>query len=105
MPPTYVTLDDAKRHLHLVLTAGSDEELDLQVKLGAAEAIILDYIKATTNPPPSDAVIQAAILIELGELWGLRGDNLETQLRQAADGYLIPLLTAILHRKRDPALA
>jgi len=106
----FVPLDAAKRHLGVTTTPGDPDELDLQRKLDAAETIVLDYVKTPYVPGEDptgrvDRLLEAGILLELGELYAFHGDNLETQIRQAADGYLIPVITALLHRLRDPALA
>jgi len=104
----WTTLDAAKKQVGVTTTAGDPDEVDLQRRLDAAEAIVLDYVKTPYDPatatPAQAAILESAILLELGELYGFRGDNLETQKRQAADGYLIPIVTAVLHRLRDPAL-
>lgn len=120
-----VTLEQAKQHLRLASSVGSppgspytDEELDLQAKIDAAEALVLDYVAQrrtdtasptwldqvvawdTTTVPPA---IAAAVLIQVAELWRFRGDDESTPTRE--HGHLSPMVTAILHRYRDPALA
>lgn len=120
-----ISLEQAKQHLRLPPSAGSppgspltDEDLDLQLKIDAAEALVLDYVAQrrtdtaspawldqvvswdlTTVPP----VIAAAVLLQLGELWRFRGDDETGPARP--HGHLSPMITAILHRYRDPALA
>ena len=122
-----VTLDEAKRHLRLPPTTGSpagsplaDDELDLQAKIDAAEALVLDYVAqrrtdvasplwvdqvlawdATTVPP----VVKAAVLIQVGELYRFRGDDVAAETPGRAPGTLAPFVVALLHRYRDPALA
>lgn len=99
-----VTLQDAKDHLRITTPAGDPGDADLQQKTDAAEAIIQDYLKVDALDP-TDQVVKAAILLELGELYRFRGDDIETLPRAPADGYLTPAITSLLHRKRDPALA
>jgi len=91
----------------------------LQLKLDQAEAIVRDYIARPADlawtavvvswdsgsplvpVPPS---ITAAILLQAAELYGFRGDDLETVKREAP-GDLAPAIKALLYRWRDPALA
>lgn len=101
---TIVTLDEAKQHLRRLTPAGDPSDADLQLKIDQAEAIIQDYCEAEALDP-TDLVIKAAILLELAELDRWRGDDAETQQRAPADGYLIPIVTAILHRRRPIPIA
>lgn len=97
---TYVTFEQAKRHLR---KNDVDEDEDLDLKIQQAEAIILDYLKVT--PPSSaqtDAIIQAAILLQLTELYRFRGDE---DAPKREKGYLTPAIESLLCRLRDPALA
>jgi hypothetical protein len=122
-----VTLAQARRHLRLSEEIGggsppsgsppSAEDEDLQLKIDQATEIILDYIER-----PADAVwtaeiaswdsatvpgsVQAAILLQVGQLWRFRGDDQSNeQLPASEHGYLALGVTALLHRFRDPALA
>jgi hypothetical protein len=93
-----VSIERAKEHLNITF---DDNSADLQAKVLEASAIVVDYIKKPeidwteeTAPP----LIQAAVLLVLGDLYDHRGD----------DGKSDPLSQAvrsILHRYRDPALA
>lgn len=94
----FVTLAQGKAHLRIPLSDTS-EDTDLQAKLDAAEAVILDYIK-TPAPDPS-ALIPAAILLQFGELYRYRGDD---DGPKQTDGDLSPHVTNLLRRFRDPAL-
>ena len=63
-----------------------------------------------TVPPDDDPIIQAAILLELGELWRFRGDDQRHEGPDRPDhdteqGQLSHIITNILRRYRDPALA
>lgn len=106
-PATLLTLQQAKDHLEQVWAAGDPREVELQAKIDAAEAIILDYLKATdATALVGDAVVIAAVKLELGELWRFRGDDVETKLQQRqADGYLSAGITALLNRKRPLTVA
>src|SRR5262245_47955261 len=108
-----VTLAQAISHLKLPIDEAAtppDPRLaDLTLKLAAAEGIILDYLKTPhpewtdeTDTPP---LVQAAILLELGELWRFRGDDIDSQAAPQTDGYLSPTITNLLRRLRDPAYA
>lgn len=110
-----VTLQQAIDHLLLPIVVDSDpidpRQRDLELKLAAAEAIILGYLKTvpaewvdeTTTP----ADVQAAILLQCGELWRFRGDDRanEGADQDATLGQLSPTITNLLRRRRDPALA
>lgn len=113
-----VSLQQAADHLRLTLTLGSSppgssEENDLTLKLAQAEDIVLDYLKAqptSTSPAEWDAdtvppLVTAAILLQLGELWRFRGDDVDGQGPAQTAGGLSPAVTNILCRYRDPALA
>ena len=105
-----VTLQQAVDHLALPIVLDTDpldpRQADLALKLAAAEAIIGDYLKASAALDAEDAVIQAAILLQLGELWRFRGDDREGEGAVRDDaGSLSPTITNLLRRKRDPALA
>ena len=106
-----VTLQEGKDHLRLTTPAGDAGDPDLQLKLDAAEAIIVDYLKV---PDPAlftgDRIVQQAILLQFGALYRWRGDDPETLAARASEGYqgeqgyLSPVITALLQRKRDPTL-
>jgi hypothetical protein len=112
-----VTLQQAVDHLLLPIVVDSDppdpRQADLTLKLAAAEAIVLDYIKAPQATPylapgdPGLPILQAAILLELGELWRFRGDDVDGQSsdQDIERGQLSPTITNLLRRFRDPALA
>jgi hypothetical protein len=106
-----VTLQEGKDHLRLTTPAGDAGDADLQLKLDAAEAVIVDYLKV---PDPAtftgDAIVRAAVLLQFGALYRWRGDDAETLAARASEGYtgeqgfLSPVVTALLQRKRDPTL-
>ena len=103
MAATLVTLAQAKAHLRITTPALDPGDVDIQLKLDQAEAIILDYLKrptpetweAATVPGP----VTAAILLMLARLHEHRGD-LE---KEDADLWLA--VERLLMRLRDPALA
>jgi hypothetical protein len=113
-----ITLEQAKRHLRLSIpvTSPPDEaELDLLLKMEAAEHIILDYLGLTSQSPPAwtdetnvPPLVQAAILLQLGELYRFRGDDPGTVISSPSRGEagsLSPVIEGMLRRYRDPALA
>jgi hypothetical protein len=113
-----VTLEQAKRHLRIdVPTTPTPDPLDadLEMKMAAAEAIVLDYIGQLNVSPPAwvdetdcPPIIQAAILMQTAELWRFRGDDPGTVVSapaRADAGSLSPMIEGMLRRYRDPALA
>lgn len=108
----FVTLAEAFTHLRLngYFVLGSSpvdaRETDLQLKLDGSEAIVLDYIKSYDALVDSQLpLLKAAILLQLGELWRFRGDDIDGQTAPVTAGDLSPVVTNILRRFRDPALA
>lgn len=102
----YITDEDAASHLNLDLsTEGIDDRtLEIQAKVTAAEAIVIDYMKYegtawtyTTVP----AVVRAATLLVLGALWDDR-EGAGALSALMGPGGTVALLLA---RRRDPALA
>lgn len=107
-----VSVQSAIDHLRLPIVAGAggDIERDLIAKTTAAEGIVLDYLKANADPAWTDeattpALIVAAILLQLGELWRFRGDDPGGQDNAQTAGDLAPTVTNILRRYRYPAIA
>jgi len=111
-----ISLDDAKRHLRLnVLAAVLDEDEDLRMKIFHATAVVLDYLARPTDATWTadmaawdvttvPRVVQAAILVQLAELYRFRGDDANAT-PTPEHGFLSPLVTALLARYREPALA
>jgi hypothetical protein len=106
----FLTLADAKRHLRVDHT---DDDADIQSKIGEASEIVLDYCKKTVgtlDPEDSSIVdwaegnlpgaVRAATELVLSKLYDDRNAGREDNV--VAMGYLTP---ALLHRYRDPALA
>lgn len=117
-----VTLAQAIGHLRLTGTfvVGSSPidpvETDLTLKLAQAEDVVLNYLKIpaispehwTIEPDQINTVpplVQAAILLQLGELWRFRGDDVDGQGPAQTAGDLSPTATNLLRRWRDPAVA
>ena len=108
-----ITIAQAKAHLRIdtdSLIPSDTEDADLLLKMAAAEEIILDYLKVPVTSPPlwadetdCPAMVQAAILFQLGELYRFRGDD-DGKGDRATDGSLAPLVEGLLRRYRDPAL-
>ena len=92
-----VSLEKAKRHLRIDNT---DHDEDIANKVAQASAIVMDYLKLTAVPatwPTVPFVVEAAVLVVLGELF---------QKREAGDVDVISQgVQALLARQRDPALA
>lgn len=99
---TYVTLQQAKDHLKITTPPGDAGDADLFVKLDSSEAIVLDYLK-TQTPTVAPALLVPAILLQFGELFRFRGDDADGPQQTAGD--LSPVVTNLLRRSRDPALA
>ena len=110
--PLIVTLDRAKKHLRVTSFAEDD---DIYAKLESATAIVIDYIYRDDDdwvetilawtPSTVPRPIQAAVLVQLGELYRFRGDDLPNESPQREHGFLSPAVTAYLHRFRDPSIA
>lgn len=109
-----ITYKQAKDHLHLTT---DDAKKDVLLKMEHATAIVLDYIDrlataaspdwTDATDPASDrdfALVQAAILIVLGDLYRFRGDDDERDTDAVTVGYINPRAVRILHRLRTPAL-
>jgi hypothetical protein len=76
-----VTLVQAKAHLRITLPALDPGDLDIQLKLDQAEAIILEYIDtsvdaAWVSPATAPGPVTASILLALGDLFEHRGDDM-----------------------------
>lgn len=107
----YVTLDEAKRHLKESWADTDPDEADLQLKLDAAEAAMLTYLDqpmATLYDPamlPAD--IKHAILLQVGVLWRVRGDDnpSEERPRGVSDEMdFHPAIRDLLRRYRNHAI-
>jgi len=112
-----ITLEQAKAHLRIdTLTTPTPDpgDFDILMKMTQAEAIILDYLKIAAVSPPlwSDEtdcppLVQAAILMQLAELYRFRGDDPGTVVQSPARGEagsLSPVIEGLLRRYRDPTL-
>ena len=104
MAAALVTLVQAKGHLRITLPALDPGDLDLQLKLDQAEAIILDYLDTSVDPTwvsPATAPgpVTASILLALGDLFEHRGDDmtLSEKTWQAIERILV--------RSRNAAIA
>jgi hypothetical protein len=71
-----VTLDVAKAHLRLT---GTTDDVDVQQKVDAASAIIVDYLQDRADDSWDEATaplpVQMAVLLLVGALWRHRGDD------------------------------
>lgn len=116
----------ARKHLRLpdVSPAGSPSsppapaDDDLQLKIDHATEIVLDYISRPTDAAWTAEIeawdvgsvpgsVQAAILLQLGELWRYRGDDAASEQPSdpSAGDDLTPMVKNLLKRFRDSVLA
>jgi hypothetical protein len=107
---TLIDLEVAKDHLNV-----TDPRHDLRIErmVTQAQAIVLEYIARSSDTawtatiaawtevtvPP---VVQAAILLQLGELYRYRGDD---EMPKRDEGDLAPGVKSLLRRYRDPVIA
>jgi hypothetical protein len=109
---------DAKQHVRLTVVDGSPLDVELALKLAAAEAAILDYITrnepgktlavAWTDPAATPPNVKAAVLLELGELWRFHGDDpgaAATMPARDPSTDFQPAILGLLRRFTDPVLA
>jgi len=109
-----VTLKQAKQHLKLPLDV-HDEDDDMKLKLLAAHALVMHYVtqrvsggtawEATVDAWTEDTApkqVLAAILVQFGELYRSRGDDVR---QEHPMGTLHPYVVSLLYRLRDPAMA
>jgi hypothetical protein len=121
-----VTLDQARRHLKIPTSgspATSEHDAEIAEKLTQAEAVVREWVgqrrmdgaawaaevaawDLDASPPvlPPDQVV-SAVLLQLGDLWRYRGDDLETERPTRELGELARGVTALLYRLRDPSLS
>jgi hypothetical protein len=121
-----ITYAQALGHLRLSIATTSPEsaeEVDLRLKIEQAEALVLNHVNQrrgdgdlwdaeieawdiadeSTAPP---AMVTAAVLAQLGELYRFRGDDLDSEEPARAVGHVLhPRAAAYLYRYRDPAIA
>jgi uncharacterized phage protein (predicted DNA packaging) len=108
-PEDLVSLDQVKQHLRVTWTS-EDDLIALYVK--QATAIVLDYLTREDddwiaeieawNDDTVPPAVQAAILMQTAELYRFRGDE---DAPQREDGYMTPLIKAMLTPYRDPSVA
>jgi hypothetical protein len=110
-----ITLAQAKVHLRILTPAGHVDDPDVQQKLDTAEALVFGYVGRTTagretvalwvdeaTTPPD---VRGLVLLQLGELWRFRGDDLAAQgPPRDADAALAPNVLNALRRFADPVL-
>jgi hypothetical protein len=109
---------DAKQHVRLTVADDSPLDLELKLKLAAAEAAILDYVtrnepgktlaEAWTDPAATPPNVQAAVLLELGELWRFHGDDpaaAATMPARDPSADFQPAILGLLRRYTDPVFA
>lgn len=107
----------AKQHLRLTVADGHPLDVELDQKLAAAEAAIMDYVARNepgktavlgwTDPTLTPAHAQHAVLLLLGELWAFHGDDPTSGTapgRDASAAFSRAVL-GLLQRFTDPVLA
>lgn len=110
-----VSLAQGKRHLRVILD-DEDENADIELKIKAASAAVLNYLKSRADafldssgyieydsnddPVGVPENVQAATLLMLGYLYKDRDNNADNAYQQ---GYLPAPVTALLYPNRDPA--
>ena len=103
-----VTYDMAVRHLKQEgVLDGSPEDTDLNAKIVTASAIVIVHLKRPaewdlqSDPITDDefAIVQAAVLKVLGNLYRFRGDDEKTP--NPVDDSVVSMLSML----RDPAMA
>jgi len=109
MAAVCVTLVQAKAHLRITLPPGDPGDLDLQLKLDQAEAIILEYLDTWADPlwvspATTPGPVTAAILILLANLFENRGDDESFGMSGKSDA-VWTAIERLLARTRNPALA
>ena len=104
--PPLVTEDQAVTHLRLATPLSAEAEADLTTKLQQASDAIVDYLKTQADPlwdaTTVPAIVQAAILLYLTNLWEHRGDD---GAPSDSDNACWMAIERLLRRRRDPALA
>lgn len=102
MAAVLVSLTQAKGHLRITTPALDPGDVDIQLKLDQAEAIILDYIKTPdplwVDPATVHPNVSAAILLMLARLYEHRGDfeKEDADLWSSIERLLVRLTTSAL---------
>lgn len=121
-----ITRQLAEGHLRITVATASPqtaEEVDFLAKIEQAEALVIDFVNqrrvdgdlwsqdvgawdVEVDPTGIPAQVQAAVLVQLGELWRFRGDDVSAdEPKREPWMALHPRAEAYLRRLRDPALA
>jgi hypothetical protein len=106
----FVTLDQVKARLRITSTA---DDADVQSMADQAEAKILGWCSTTTrtkaiaeawDETTVPQVVVAAILVQAGEFYRFRGDDLEGPARQDPEELHV-LVRELLRAYHDPGIA
>jgi hypothetical protein len=117
MTPSLVTLEQAKDQCEVI---GTDQDVKITQLVRAASAAVLNYLgdgadffldsSGWVDPEPDSsgisivpAEVQQATLLLVEEFFAHRGSD-GGQGAQWAQGFLPPVVTALLYPLRDPAL-
>jgi hypothetical protein len=112
-----ITLVQAKAHLGITTPPGDVDDPMLQLKVDAAQMVILNYVGRTayglgvaalwTDPDETPADVQHAALIMFAEFFRFRGDDpdfaSDRPIRNP-DQDLPPVVLGLLRRYGDPVL-
>ena len=97
-----VTLQEASDHLRRDMDAGDSD--DLTLKITAASEAVMQYLEWDSVPNPLPAVVKAATLNLIGEMYIEREGEMSGQ-NAWGYGYLPIGVVALLYPLRKPALA
>jgi len=111
-----VTLAQAKAHLRITTPDGHPDDADLQEKLAGAEAAIARFVARSemgaalvagwTAPEVTPPDARYAVLLQLGEAWRFRGDDLGAATApRVGDGDFSPTVLGLLRRFSHSVLA
>lgn len=97
-----VTLQEASDHLRRDMDAGDSD--DLTLKINAASEAVANYLEWDEAPDPVPAVVKAATLNLVGEMYRERDGEMSGQ-NTWGYGYLPIGVVALLYPLRNPASA
>lgn len=101
-----VTLEEALVHLRLDQEGSPNPYAeDVTAKIAHASALVFTHIKRLPEDDIEQAVLKAATLKVVGNLYRYRGDEDTRGVSGALQGPMTPDIIAMLSMMRDPALA
>lgn len=112
---TLLTLAEAKDHLRITTPDDDPGDAALTQQITFAEALVLDYvgrslywrdIAATWTAATLPEVVRWAMLLQLGEAYRFRGDDVEGEGPARLEGVdLAPRVAELLRGYHDPVVA